>query len=222
MARSANQAIESYVTDMLSLEQHIRNAIRGQIADLDDDHPDVARQLQAIASVADAHIAALQPVADRRGDAGQGIAEAIKRAGSAILGVGAAAVDLVRNEKLPKDLRDDYTAVNLACIGYVMLYTTASSLGDREVADLSYRHLRAHARNVMVLHNLVPGAVIRFLQHEGLPARADVLTEVAKNIDSVWTDQSDTVPDADQTTTASRAGTTGFADRTPPDAPGRA
>jgi hypothetical protein len=219
MARSANQAIDSYITDMLSLEQHIRNAIRGQTADLDRDHPDVARQLQSIVVVADTHVSALQQLADRRGEAGQGIAEAIKRAGSAILGVGAAAVDLVRNEKLPKDLRDDYTAVNLACIGYVMLYTTASSLGDREVADLAYRHLRAHAKNVMLLHNLVPGAVIRFLQHEGLPARADVLTDVAKKIESVWTDQGDTVPDADRTTTSSRSS---FADRPTPDVEGRA
>ena len=56
-------------------------------------------------------------------------ADAIKRAGSALLGLGAAAVDLVRNEGLPKNLRDDYTAFSLATIGYVMLYTTASALG---------------------------------------------------------------------------------------------
>lgn len=44
----------------------------------------------------------------------------LKRAGSAVLGLRAAAVDVVRTEGLPKNLRDDYTAFSHATIGYVM------------------------------------------------------------------------------------------------------
>ena len=72
----------------------------------------------------------------------------------------------------------------------------------------------------MLLHIVISGAVIRFHQSEGLPARNEVLSEVAKNIESVWTDQGDAVPDADQTSTARRTGTAGFADR-PSDVGGR-
>jgi ferritin-like metal-binding protein YciE len=184
MTRTVNEAIDSYITDMLALEQHIHEAFKGQVADLDEDYPDVVRELKGMLGTIDGHIVALQSLADARVAKAQGLADVIKRAGSAILGAGAAAIDFVRMEKLPKDLRDDYTAVSLASIGYVMLHTTALSLGDTEVADVARRHLKNHARHTMLLHNIIPGAVIRFLQADGLPARNDVLGEISRNIGS--------------------------------------
>jgi hypothetical protein len=196
MSRDANEAINSYITDMLALEQHIQKAISGQIEDLDDDYPDVVGHLRMVEREIDGHIENLKALTERRVEGGQGLADVIKRAGSVVLGAGAAAVDFVRNEKLPKNLRDDYTATSLAAIGYVMLHTTALSLGDREVADLAHRHLKDHARNVMLLHNIIPGAVVSFLQNDGLPARREALGEISRNIETVWSGQSPAVPDA--------------------------
>lgn len=210
MSRSPTEAINSYLTDMLALEQHIHKAINGQIEDLDEDYPDVVQHLRTVERGIETHIESLKALAERRVEGGQGLADVVKRAGSAVLGVGAAAVDFVRNEKLPKNLRDDYTATSLASIGYVMLHTTALSLGDAEVATLAERHLRNHARNVMLLHNLIPGAVVKFLQNDGLPARAEVLGEVSKTIESVWSDQSGSVPEASEIATGmSGMGTAG-------------
>lgn len=202
MSRNANEAVISYVTDMLALEQHIHKAINGQIEDLNEEYPEVTTHLRVVEREVEGHIESLKALAERRVEGSQGLADVVKRAGSAVLGVGAAAVDFVRNEKLPKNLRDDYTATSLAAIGYVMLHTTALSLGDREVADLAHRHLKDHARNVMLLHNVIPGAVISFLQNDGLPARADVLDQVSQNIESVWSDQSGSVPEASELGTA--------------------
>ncbi|HEX6315355.1 MAG TPA: hypothetical protein VFZ73_10875 [Gemmatimonadaceae bacterium] len=196
MSRSATEAINSYLTDMLALEQHIHRAISGQIEDLDDDYPAVASHLRTVEGQIQAHIENLKALSERRVEGGQGLADVVKRAGSSILGAGAAAIDFVRNEKLPKNLRDDYTATSLAAIGYVMLHTTALSLGDREVADLAHQHLRDHARNVMRLHNLIPGAVISFLENDGLAPRHDVLDQVSRTVESVWSDQAPSVPDA--------------------------
>ena len=196
MSRNATEAVTSYITDMLALEQHIHKAVNGQIEDLDEEYPEVVQQLRVVEREVEGHIETLKALAERRADAGQGLADVVKRAGSAVLGVGAAAIDFVRNEKLPKNLRDDYTATSLAAIGYVMLHTTALSLGDREVADLAHRHLKDHARNVMLLHNLIPGAVIAFLKNDGLPAREDALTEISRNLETVWSDQGGTVPEA--------------------------
>ena len=196
MSRNANEAINSYVTDMLALEQHIHKAITGQIEDLDEEYPDVVRHLRVVEGEVEGHIDSLKALMERRADAGSGLADVVKRAGSAVLGVGASAIDFVRNEKLPKNLRDDYTATSLAAIGYVMLHTTALSLGDREVADLAHRHLKDHARSVMRLHNVIPAAVIAFLQKDDLPARPDVLNEVSRNIEAVWSEQSRSVPEA--------------------------
>jgi ferritin-like metal-binding protein YciE len=196
MTQNINALITSYVTDMVALEEHLAKALAGQIEDLNGEDQSVTA-LREIQRRCERHITVLDALADRRKASGHGISEAIKRAGSAVLGAGAAAIDFVRSEKVPKNLRDDYTAVSMACIGYVMLHTTALSTGDSEVAGLAHELLGEHAKSVMLLHNVVPGAVIRFLQEEGYPARTDVLTQIASNIESVWRDDEST-PSADE------------------------
>jgi ferritin-like metal-binding protein YciE len=177
------EALNSYVTDMLALEQHIKKAIDGQIEDLKS-YPAVTSELRSINGTIEGHISTLEGLAKTKG--GKGPADLLKQAGSAVLGLGAAAVDLVRNEGLPKNLRDDYTACSLATIGYVMLHTTALSLGDRQVGDIAHRHLSDYARIVMNLHNIIPAATIKFLQEDGLPASDAALPEIARNIEEVW------------------------------------
>jgi hypothetical protein len=196
VARDRDEALNSYVTDMLSLEEHIEKALRGQAEDLKD-YPEVISQLKQIHRTVEHHISDLEQLS-QQSNARTG-SDAIKRVGSALLGLGAAAVDLVRNEGLPKNLRDDYTAFSLATIGYVMLKTTALALDDREVADLAHQHFSDYAHAVTLLHNVVPGAVLRFLREEGLPVREDVLPEISRAIEEVWHSQSSLAPKADET-----------------------
>ncbi|HVD32936.1 MAG TPA: hypothetical protein VNC19_05115 [Gemmatimonadales bacterium] len=199
MARDKNEAINSYITDMLSLEEHIEKALRGQLEDLKD-YPDVIGDLKQIHRKVEHHVSDLRELSQRRN--ARTPADALKRVGSALLGFGAAAVDLVRNEGLPKNLRDDYTAFSLATVGYVMLKTTALALDDREVGDLAHQHFSDYAESVTLLHNVVPGAVIRFLREEGLPVREDVLPEISRTIEQVWHAQSAQAPRADETAVA--------------------
>jgi ferritin-like metal-binding protein YciE len=183
VARDTKDAVNSYITDMLALEEHIEKAIKGQFTDLKD-YPDVQSDLRQFHRTVEHHISDLKGLRDRR-HAG-GMAEAIKRAGSAVAGAGAAAIDLMRTEGLPKDLRDDYTAFNLATIGYLMLYTTALSLGDGEVSELARQHYTDYAAAVSRLHNLTPAAVLRYLQQEGLPAVQTVLPEINRVSIDAW------------------------------------
>jgi hypothetical protein len=201
VARHRNEAINSYITDMLALEDHIEKAIRGQLEDLED-YPEVIRELKQIHHKVEHHISDLKNLSERR--AASGPADIIKRAGSAVLGLGAAAIDLVRREGLPKNLRDDYTAFSLATVGYVMLYTTGLALDDREVADLAHQHFADYAEAVTRLHNIVPAAVIRFLKEDGLLVREDVLPEISQTIEGVWRSQSDQAPRAEETSIGPR------------------
>lgn len=178
--------IASYVTDMLSLETHIAKALKGQISDVEDDSPALSAELRSIHATCERHVKRLEALSAARGSNSTGVAEAVKKAASSVLGLGAAAVDFIRTEKVPKDLRDDYTAVSLACIGYVMLVTTASALDDKEVADIAYEHLQDHAKSTMALQKIVPGAVVQFLRSEGFTVRDDVLTGVSERIQQVW------------------------------------
>ena len=47
MARDKNEAINSYIGDMLALEDHIEKALKGQLTDLKD-YPDVVTELRQI------------------------------------------------------------------------------------------------------------------------------------------------------------------------------
>jgi ferritin-like metal-binding protein YciE len=181
--RSTTDAINSYITDMLSLEEHIDKAVKGQIEDLKD-YPEVVAELRMLQRGVHHHLDDLKQLRERRG--GATATDAIKRAGSSILGLAAGAIDLVRNEGLPKNLRDDYTAFSLAGVGYVMLHTTALALGDQEVADLANQHLGDCTKAVIRLNDIIPPAVVRFLHQEGLPARPDVLQEVSRNVRDAW------------------------------------
>ncbi|MGH7509549.1 MAG: hypothetical protein ACREMZ_08770 [Gemmatimonadales bacterium] len=191
MARDRDETINSYITDMLALEDHIEKAIRGQLEDLKD-YPDVVRELKQIHRQVEHHVSDLRGLSERRN--ARTPMEVVKRVGSALLGLGAAAVDLIRTEGLPKNLRDDYTAFSLASIGYVMLHTTALGLDDREVADLARQHFADYAQALTLLHSLIPGAVIRYLKEEGLPVREDVLPQISRTIEEVWQAQSSQAP----------------------------
>lgn len=199
MARDRNDTINSYITDMLSLEDHIEKAIRGQLTDLKD-HPDVVSELRKLHRTIEHHISDLRGLSERRNAAG--LVEKVKRAGSAVAGVGAGLIDLVRTEGLPKNLRDDYTAFSLATIGYVMLHTTALSLDDREVAELAQQHFRDYAHAITRIHALIPEAVVRSLQADGLPARNEVLSQVHRTVEEVWSKQSESVQRSDAAVTS--------------------
>jgi ferritin-like metal-binding protein YciE len=195
VARDKDEAINSYVTDMLALEDHIEKALKGQLEDLKD-HADVVSELRQIHRTVEHHISDLKQLSERHKAGGP--SDVIKRAGSAVLGLGAAAIDLVRKEGLPKNLRDDYTAFSLATIGYVMLHTTALALDDRDVAELARQHFSDYAEAVTRLHNVIPAAVVRYLKEDGLPVRENVLPEISRTIEEVWHTQSDRAPRADE------------------------
>jgi ferritin-like metal-binding protein YciE len=195
VGRDKNEAINSYIGDMLALEDHIEKALKGQLTDLKD-YPDVVTELKQIHRQVERHISDLRALSDRR-NAG-GVAETVKRAGSAVAGAAAGLIDLVRSEGLPKNLRDDYTAFNLANIGYLMLHTTALSLGDQEVADLGRQHFREYADAILRFDTLVPASVVRYLKQEGLPA-TDVVSQVNKTVKEAW-DQESEAPAAEPVT----------------------
>lgn len=187
MAKDVRETVNSYITDMLALEEHIEKALDAQLSGFRDEAPEVVSRLRSVHAQCEHHIEELKHLADAREIGGaRGVAEAVKRAGSAVAGLGAAAIDLIRTEKLPKNLRDDYTALSLAAIGYAMLFTTARALDANQVADLAERHLRHYAQAIMTVHDLIPMAIVKFLREDNLPVRADVLPEVHRVLDDAW------------------------------------
>ncbi len=186
MSRTPAEAINSYLTDMLALEEHIFTAVQGQQAALKDDHPKFSAVLHDVEALATGHAKQLKSLIEQR-EMGVGtLAEGLKKAGSVILGVGAAAIDLVRSERVPKNLRDDYTVIALATVGYAMLFTTAKALSDTPVANLAAALHKDYAKAAMALHHVVPASVLAMLVEEGLAADASVVSAVNTELDSHW------------------------------------
>jgi hypothetical protein len=199
VARDRNEAINSYITDMLALEDHIEKAVRSQIEDLKD-YPEVVAELRQLHRKIEHHIADLRGLSDRRQSGG--VVESVKRAGSAVLGVAAGVIDLVRTEGLPKNLRDDYTALSLAYIGYVMLHTTGLAFDDREVAELAQQGFTDYADALLRLQGLIPAAVVAYFKQEGLPARDDIAPQVRRTVEEAWQSQAPGTLRSDESTIA--------------------
>jgi ferritin-like metal-binding protein YciE len=181
----AAEKLNGYVTDMLALEKHMQTALAGQIEDLDDGS-EFTTTLVTLHATCENHVRTLEALTTRREQNVGGVSKAVKKAVSSVLGLGAAAIDFVRTEKLPKDLRDDYTALSLAYVGYVMLHTSALSLGDAEVADTAAMHMRDEAEAMMSLQRIIPAATIDFLRSEGLQADRTVLPTIADSVEASW------------------------------------
>jgi len=179
------ETLHGYVTDMLALEQHIQKAVRGQLEAIDTEQPALILHLRHILTHVERHIEQLKEL-DEKIDAGARIGEAVKRAGSIVAGLGAAAIDLVRTERLPKNLRDDYTAASLAYVGYIMLFTTASAFEDHDTARLAATCLGDYAQVLTTLQDLIPSAVVFELRTQGFNVFEEAASEASVRVEGIW------------------------------------
>lgn len=187
MATETQEAIHGYITDMLALEEHIEKALQAQVSAHEEDHATIVAALRDMHRTIEGHIVelrALDDTADAGG--GQALGEAIKRAGAMLAGLGAAAIDLVRNERLPKNLRDDVTAFSLASTGYLMLHTVALGLGHTPTAELAARHMDSYAGMIIKLNHLIPTAVLTQLAADELTVDVTVADAALETYRKAW------------------------------------
>ncbi len=156
--------LRGYVNDMLAVERDIHAAFRRHKEDRGaKTYPEAARVLQQIEDRVDVHVASLQRCLERLGDG----ESTLKAAVGAVLGAVAGVYGKLRDDRVSRMLRDDYTAICFACVCYEMLHTTALALGHDEVAKLALEHLRDYAPAVMALGEVVPKVVTKELEREG-------------------------------------------------------
>jgi ferritin-like metal-binding protein YciE len=157
--KKKNDLVTKYLSDMVGLEEHIFQAIDKQVKGTKDEPENDF--LSTMRDTLEGHVTALKA---RLEALGGHPGNPIKQAGSAVLGVAAGLIDKLRAEEVSKDLRDDYTALSLSNISYVMLATTASACNDSETAELASRHLKDNAGFTMEIGKLIPDVVVRDLK----------------------------------------------------------
>lgn len=179
-----NDKLQQYVSDMLSLERHIHDAIRRQ---RDDDkvqrHHQVQNLLSRAESTLDEHISHLEKHLDAIGG---NSASPIKEAVSAVTGAVAGIYGQVRDAQVSRMLRDDYTALGLAAISYTMLHTTGLALNSQETADIALRHLHHWTPMIVEISEVIPLVVAEELGEDVSGIDPSAGQEAVRNTQGAW------------------------------------
>jgi len=176
--------INTYISDMLALEQHIATPLEKQVNDSDVQAvPAALRAVREALDIVYRHIgkleARLDAVGGHRGSP-------VKNAVSSAVGVAASAIDKVRKTEVSKDLRDDYTALSLSSAGYTMLHTTALGLGDEKTAALAKDHLADVAAIILKIGSVLPVVVLAELQQEGVAVQTTIAATAERAVEAAW------------------------------------
>lgn len=176
--------LQQYVSDMLAVERHILPAIESQTKeDRFAKDPEVQRLVSKIEATVRGHINGLEHHLETLGGDS---ASPIKSAATAILGAAASLIEKVRTDPVSKNLRDDYTVLNLAAVSYGMLHTTGQALMDQQTADLAANHLMDYTPLIAEINEVIPQVVVSELPDETEMLDPDAAKRANKRIQEAW------------------------------------
>jgi ferritin-like metal-binding protein YciE len=177
-------SLQTYVSDMLALERHVRVPFEAQDKDGDfSQYPQAGALVHQLLHQSQHHIDALEASLT---ELGGNSASPVKSAVAQFEGFFAGVIDGVRKTKVSKALRDDYTALALCTAGYTLLQTTAMALGNAAVATLAQRHLGDYAKSVMAIGQALPGVVLQELSDIGIQVATSVAEPARQAAKEAW------------------------------------
>jgi len=157
----------TYVGDMHALELHMLEAFDRQIT-ITKEIRDAHVVVLSLSSTAKRHAQLLNELVSSLGDVEKIVTDKLKSAVTGFFGIAAGLVDTVRPLAASKALRDDYTAVNHAIVGYVMLSTTAAALRNDETKFIADEFLNDYINLAQQIMALIPSLAIRGLSDNGI------------------------------------------------------
>lgn len=180
-----DKTLQKYVSDMLSVEKHIHEAVKRQTEDKDfESFPEAHSFVRKVEGVLSRHITVLE---NHLNALGGNPSAPIKDTVASALGVAAGVIDKVRqNDKISTDIRDDYTALNLAAISYTMLHTTGLAMQHQGTADLARDHLMELTPLITRINELIPQIVAHELRDEGASFSTNVGQQAVENTQKAW------------------------------------
>jgi hypothetical protein len=179
-----NETLTSYIGDMIGLERHILEAVDRQSNDETvRSHAQAIVTIEKLKRTVQAHVALLESHAKTIGEMAT---PTIKEVVTSLAGMAAGFIDKVRTHSVSKDLRDDYTALSLAAIGYTMLHTAALSLDDHPTAELARRHLKDLTPLIVEISEIIPFVVVNELVSEIPITDISVAERALRNTHEAW------------------------------------
>ena len=183
MPTTKNETITTHIGDVHALVAHGLKAVERQAENLKNvSHKDAKPAIAEGKRVLEQHKIALET---RIKSLGGSSTAPVKDAVSTIAGVAAGLINAVRPSEAVKSLRDDATFFSALGVAYLLLYTTASGLGDAETAGLAQQGYQDTARLVMHLDRILPKITIEELREEKLDV-SDVGEKVRNMVADAW------------------------------------
>lgn len=91
-----------------------------------------------------------------------------------------------KTRRISRNLRDDYSALNLITMSNTLLHTAALALNREEVAALALKHLNNLAPLVIKIGELMPDVVARELRTQSIQIDSSVAKTALENTQLAW------------------------------------
>ena len=185
MADDRTEAIQKHLADMQAVEKHILEAVQRQREeDVVRNDLEANKLLIEVERSLNAHVEALTNLSKQYDGEGE---SALKKAITAAAGVVAGLYDKVREHELTRMLRDDYTALSLAAMGYTTLHTFGLAVKEQRIADLALNHLKDLTPLMVEISKVLPAVTAREVAAENdFPVDASVGEEAVRNTQTAW------------------------------------
>lgn len=153
-----NELLTTYTSDVHALILHGHTAISRQVENLKNvSHADAKSTVVELERV----LAGQKTAIEARVKAlGGSTTQPVKDAVSAVAGVAAGLINAVRASEAAKSIRDDHTFFSQLGVAWLMMYTTAQSLGDTETAMIAERGYSETAKCIMHIDKVLPKIVV--------------------------------------------------------------
>ncbi len=176
--------LRMYVNDTAAMAKHIEGAFDQQRKD-EDVRSHIATHLliESMHSTLAAQRTTMEKYAE---EAGGGVGATLKEAVTTVTGALAGLYGKVRKHPLSRILRDNYTALSLACVAYEMLHTTALALRQKALADTALRHLGELTPLIMAVTRIIPEVVLEELAKDDASIDLSVAKQALENTLGAW------------------------------------
>lgn len=184
MADKKNEILTTYVSDVHALVAHGLTAIDRQVEQLKDvSHKDAEPTVVKMKGLLEGQKVALEARIKELGGSTTG---GIKDVASVVAGAAAGVIDKVRPAGTVKNIRDDYTFFGMLNVSWLMLHTTATSLGDTATAMIAERGYSETAGAIMLIDRVLPRMVVEELGEEKSLHPTDTSAQCQEMIKKAW------------------------------------
>jgi hypothetical protein len=184
--KESKAVLNKYATDMLGVEKHFADILDWQVSDTRlKEYRDADALVRKIRETLRGHIDMLERYI---GSLGASETEStLKKAITKISGMTTGFYNLMRQEdSVMRNMRDNYTALNMAAISYTMLHTTALAHHDGELAEIALQHLKQITPLVVEVSRIIPQLVVEELHAQDKALDISVAHEAISNTQRAW------------------------------------